>query len=270
MTPLDTSHKSNLGTKLLLSIRLEPSSLFCDVQRAPLRRPRACDVARRCVQLSPVGTRSPRCSWSAAWERVSSRRSPQATRCQIPRLPGQPELWARAKARLCPAAPRKERVGPGRAGDRFPPLGAGAPRPSPHRRSRRSDPCGRASGRSGAQGRASLQSPTRGPPRCGVVAGGDTGFGDGNRAPGHQLRQPRKCDPCGGQLGCRPPGELEGRWAERRGLEPRTREPSGGRDRGHLSAQVFYSTGGEFQGQRVTRRGSWAAGPGGRGTGGGP
>lgn len=174
MTPLDTSPQSNLGTKLLLSIRQEPSSLFCDVQRAPLRRPRACDVARRCVQLSPVGTRSPRCSWSAAWERVSSRRSPQATRCQISRLPGQPELRARAKARLWPAAPRKERAGPGRAGDRFPPLGAGAPRPSPHRRSRRSDPCGRASGRSGAQGGASLQSPTRGPPRCGVVGVGGT------------------------------------------------------------------------------------------------
>ena len=46
--------------------------------------------------------------------------------------------------------------------------------------------------------------------------------------------------------GARPPGELEGRWAEWRGLEPRTREPSGGRDRGRLLAQVAYSTGGEF------------------------
>ena len=91
MTPLDTSHQSNRGTKRLLSIREGPPSLFCGVPRAPLRRLRSCDVAGRWVQLSPVGTRSPRCSWSAAWERVSSRRRPQATRCQIPRLPGQPQ-----------------------------------------------------------------------------------------------------------------------------------------------------------------------------------
>lgn len=58
--------------------------------------------------------------------------------------------------------------------------------------------------------------------------GGDTGSGDRNRAPGHQLRQPRKCDLCSEQLGARL-GEPEGGRDEPQGLEPRTRKSSGGK-----------------------------------------
>ena len=49
--------------------------------------------------------------------------------------------------------------------------------------------------------------------------GGDTGSGDRNRAPGHQLRQPRKCDLCGKQLGARPGSRRVGGMS-RRGRSP--------------------------------------------------